>query len=75
MSIETQITEAENDLNLLFCDVRGDSIDEIVEYMRHRIRPKSRACYLRDMPADLAKGNAIVDQHAGMGTFYTLHLR
>lgn len=56
--------------------VEGDSIDEIVSYMRDRIRPQSLEFYMREMPKCLAKdGEDIVDMHAASGRLHILKLR
>ena len=55
--------------------ITGNDISEIVSECLPFIRQKSKSFYEKHIAEELAKkGETIIDQHAGSGTFYTIKL-
>jgi hypothetical protein len=55
--------------------VEVDSIDNAIKELIPRIRKQSQEFYTKNIREDLEKkGNTIIDQHAGNGSFYSITL-
>ena len=55
--------------------VEVDSIDNAIKELIPRIRKQSQEFYTKNIREELEKkGNTIIDQHAGNGSFYSIIL-
>lgn len=55
--------------------VEVDSIDNAIKELIPRIRKQSQDFYTKNIREELEKkGNTIIDQHAGNGSFYSIIL-
>lgn len=55
--------------------VEVDSIDTAIKELIPRIRKQSQDFYIKNICEELEKkGNTIIDQHAGNGSFYSIIL-
>jgi len=58
-----------------FFRVSGPSVQALLKYALPRIRQRSRAFYEKEIKAELeSDGEALVDRHAGQGSYYLLVL-
>lgn len=56
--------------------ISGENIEELLQYCLPRIRQKSQGFYRQHIEESLqAKGECLIDLHAGMGSLYTVVLR
>ena len=55
--------------------IKGDNIDEIIQFSLSLIRPQSKEFYKREIKSDLEKkGFSFIDIHAGMKISYDILL-
>ena len=55
--------------------IEVDSIDTAIKELIPRIRKQSQDFYIKNIREELErKGNTIIDQHAGNGSFYSIIL-